>query len=61
MITKTLNYYNQNATSFATNTRAVDFRATQDRFLEKLPHPATILDFGCGSGRDTRYSYRGHL
>ena len=55
MITKTLNYYNQNANSFATNTRSVDFRATQDRFLTKLPHPATILDFGCGSGRDTRY------
>lgn len=55
MNTTTLAYYNQNANSFASNTRFVDFRATQDKFLGKLPPAATILDFGCGSGRDTKY------
>ena len=53
--TTTLNYYNQNANSFASNTRFVDFRATQDKFLGKLPPAATILDFGCRSGHDTKY------
>lgn len=55
MNTTTLTYYNQNARSFVANTRSVDFRATQDKFLQKLPKSALILDFGCGSGRDTKY------
>ena len=33
----------------------VDFHITQDRFLAQLPAGAKILDFGCGSGRDTKY------
>ena len=50
----TLSYYAQNAERFAADTAAVDFSATRERFLAKLPpHPA-ILDFGCGSGRDTK-------
>lgn len=52
---KTLNYYNTNAQSFAASTVSVDFKETQDRFLKKLLPGAYILDFGCGSGRDTRY------
>ena len=28
---------------------------TQDKFLQLLPESASILDFGCGSGRDTKY------
>ncbi len=51
----TLKYYNQNAGQFVQGTRSVDFKLTQDRFLEKLPAGAYILDFGCGSGRDTKY------
>ena len=51
----TLNYYNTNATSFVSSTRSVDFTQTQDRFLRLLPSAAAILDFGCGSGRDTKY------
>lgn len=51
----TLNYYNQNASRFVQGTLSVDFKKTQERFLAKLQAGAYILDFGCGSGRDTRY------
>ena len=51
---QTLNYYTENASDFAAGTVNVDFSATQVRFLSILPAGATILDFGCGSGRDTK-------
>lgn len=51
----TINYYNTNADKFIENTLFVDFTQTQQRFLSKLKKDAFILDFGCGSGRDTRY------
>lgn len=50
----TLNYYNQNADNFVQGTLSVNFSDTQERFLPYLPVEATILDFGCGSGRDTK-------
>lgn len=55
MDSETLNYYNTNAHSFVSSTISVDFTQTQDKFLHLLPPAATILDFGCGSGRDTKY------
>ena len=55
----TLNYYNNNATSFALSTVTVDFQHTQDRFLSFLPINAFILYFGCGSGRDMDHNDRG--
>lgn len=51
----TLTYYNQNARSYTAATQTLDFRLIQDRFLFRMPRSARILDFGCGSGRDTRY------
>lgn len=51
----TLEYYNQRADEFVQGTLSVDFKQTQNRFLEKLIPGAYILDFGCGSGRDTKY------
>ena len=51
----TLNYYNANAQDVVQGTVGVDFHITQDRFLAQLPAGAKILDFGCGSGRDTKY------
>lgn len=51
----TIEYYNKNADHFVQGTLAVDFTATQERFLAKLSVGACILDFGCGSGRDTKY------
>ena len=47
----TLNYYNTHAKDFIQGTVAVDFHITQDRFLAQLDKGASILDFGCGSGR----------
>lgn len=52
---KTLTYYSTNAQDFISSTRDVDFRSTQDRFLQKLSPSTHILDFGCGSGRDIKY------
>jgi 2-polyprenyl-3-methyl-5-hydroxy-6-metoxy-1,4-benzoquinol methylase len=51
----TLDYYNENADAFVAGTVGVDFRQTQDRFLNRLDAGDYILDFGCGSGRDTKY------
>lgn len=52
---KTIDYYNENAKSFIDGTVSVDFSQIQNAFLELLPNDARILDFGCGSGRDTKY------
>ena len=52
---KTLDYYSQNADVFFSGTVSVDFKQTQNRFLDCLNEGAYILDFGCGSGRDTKY------
>lgn len=52
---KTIAYYNQNAEAFTKNTMDVDFKPTQERFLKELSGISEILDFGCGSGRDTKY------
>lgn len=52
---KTLGYYNDHAEAYVEGTVAVDFKQTQDRFLDRLNKGAYILDFGCGSGRDTKY------
>ena len=52
---QTLTYYNENAKLFTEGTVNVDFTHNQNKFLDKLPSGASILDFGCGSGRDTKY------
>lgn len=55
MLDKTINYYDTNAKEFVEGTLNVDFKVTQDKFINKLPAKGYILDFGCGSGRDTKY------
>lgn len=54
MSNKTLDYYNQNADAFVEGTVLVDFKKTQDKFIDALKGER-VLDFGCGSGRDTKY------
>lgn len=51
----TLNYYNSKAKEFVSETVDVNFIETQDVFLSMIPTGGKILDFGCGSGRDTKY------
>ena len=51
----TLEYYNRNAADFTAGTLNVDFQENQNRFLKMLNRGDLILDFGCGSGRDTKY------
>ncbi|WP_197061746.1 class I SAM-dependent methyltransferase [Ureibacillus manganicus] len=51
---KTINYYNQNASAFTSDTVAVDFDEKQNVLLKYLAPGAHILDFGCGSGRDSK-------
>ena len=55
IINGTLDYYNKNAKKFVTSTISVDFGTVQNRFLDKLHPESEILDYGCGSGRDTKY------
>ena len=50
----TITYYDENAEKFALETRSVDFGAVQKEFTDRLREGAFILDFGCGSGRDTK-------
>lgn len=51
---QTLDYYDQNSDAFVSGTVSADMTDTQTRFLACLPSKGTILDFGCGSGRDTK-------
>ena len=51
---ETLQYYENNAESFISGTVNADMREARQRFLQLLPENALILDFGCGSGRDTK-------
>ena len=55
MKAKTIEYYNENVDKFVNDTQDVVFCATQDLFLSYLNEGNSILDLGCGSGRDTKY------
>ena len=54
-MTNTITYYNANASDFIAGAVSIDFETMQKRFTDKLLSNAYILDFGCGSGRDTKY------
>ncbi len=51
---ETLDYYNQSPETFFAGTRTADMSDTRARFSAHLPLGGIILDFGCGSGRDTK-------
>lgn len=51
----TLGYYDNHADEFYNSTVNIEFSTMQNRFLSKLKKDSYILDFGCGSGRDTKY------
>lgn len=52
-MSKTLEYYNMNAKRFVQETINTDISGIQCEFLKYIPAYGTILDLGCGSGRDT--------
>ena len=51
----TLEYYNENAKAFVSRTRDLELTELQDKFLNLIEPGGKILDFGCGSGRDSKY------
>lgn len=51
----TLEYYNNNAKEYCEHTLVGNLQENYDKFLKYLPQGAYILDFGCGSGRDSKY------
>lgn len=50
----TIEYYNNEASSFFESTVSVDFLKIQEQFLKYVKPGGRILDLGCGSGRDSR-------
>lgn len=53
-MTKTLEWYNQNAIHFSEDTANLEFSENQNVFVSYLNKGAKILDFGCGAGRDSK-------
>ncbi len=51
---ESLQFYDENAEHFTANTISVDMHDTRQHFTKLLPTAAHVLDFGCGSGRDTK-------
>lgn len=51
----TLEYYNKNAQLYYEQTLIGNLQENYEKFLSRLPKKAYILDFGCGSGRDSKY------
>lgn len=59
-MTSSIDYYDHHASQYASATASVDFHVLQDKFLTFLPEnrfsqSISILDLGCGSGRDAVY------
>ena len=52
---KTIEYYEENAERYIEETVDANFSGVQNRFAAVLPQDAYVLDFGCGSGRDTKF------
>ncbi|GLS83699.1 class I SAM-dependent methyltransferase [Paraferrimonas haliotis] len=54
-MTTSIDYYDANAQDFFDSTVDVDMRSIYQEFVSRLAVGATLVDAGCGSGRDARY------
>ena len=52
---KTIDYYNNNAAQYFSNTVNVDMTECCERFLKYVVPGGRIIDIGAGSGRDIKY------
>lgn len=48
-----IDYYSKNATKYYENTIDLNMDEILDKFIKLLPEGASVLDLGCGSGRDS--------
>ena len=55
----TVKYYNKNSREYFEKTRGTDMSELYEAFLPYLPEHGSILDAGCGSGRDLKF-FREH-
>ena len=53
-VNTTIQYYEEHAEEFAANTLGADMESIRSRFLAYLSTGCRILDFGCGTGRDSK-------
>lgn len=53
-VNSTIQYYEEHAEEFTRNTLNADMESIRSRFLSYLPTGCRILDFGCGTGRDSK-------
>ena len=51
---ETIKYYDNNAQEYFSKTKDIDMNYQRDKFLNYLKPNSKILDFGCGSGRDSK-------
>lgn len=50
-----IEYYEQNAVEYFEHTVDIDMQEMWDEFTKLLPEGGSILDLGCGSGRDSAH------
>lgn len=50
-----LEYYNKNAKLYFEQTKVGNLKENYEKFLSRIEKGAYILDFGCGSGRDSKF------
>ena len=50
----TIGYYDRHAAAFVEDTARADVSEILDAFVSVIPAEASVLDWGCGTGRDSR-------
>ena len=52
---RTISFYDNHAQEFAEAANSTDMQRDYDHFLKYVPKGGSIVDMGCGSGRDLRF------